>query len=134
MFNQVILMGRLVKDPEIRYAQGADGAFATCRVSIAVDRPQQKGKDKPGADFIQLAATGILAENMGKYLEKGCRVHVSGRWRHEVYTKKDGTNGYLDECKVESMKFIDFKKTEPSPQPSNDEFAAVEYPDDLPFA
>lgn len=135
MFNQVILMGRLVKAPEVKQAKAGNGSvFDTCRVSIAVERPKKQGQDKADVDYIQLAATGTTATNMGKYLDKGCRVHVTGSWRSETYNKSDGTKGYLNECTVKSINFIDFKKADGAqPADTGTEFATVENPDDLPF-
>ena len=76
--NKVILMGRLTRDPEVRYAQG-ENAMAIARFSLAVDRRRQNNSDGQTADFINIVAFGRLGEFAEKYLHKGTKVALSGR-------------------------------------------------------
>ena len=75
--NKVILMGRLTRDPEVRYAQG-ENAMAIARFSLAVDRRRQQNADGQTADFINIVAFGRLGEFAEKYLHKGTKVALSG--------------------------------------------------------
>ena len=86
--NKVILMGRLTRDPEVRYTQG-DNAMAIARYSLAVDR-RFKRDGEPDADFINCVAFGKSGEFAEKYLKKGTKVAVVGRIQTGAYTNKDG--------------------------------------------
>ena len=86
--NKVILMGRLTRDPEVRYTQG-DNAMAIARYSLAVDR-RFKRDGEPDADFINCVAFGKSGEFAEKYLKKGTKVAVVGRIQTGSYTNKDG--------------------------------------------
>ena len=86
--NKAILIGRLTRDPEVRYSQGQN-ATAVARFTMAVDRRWKREGD-PSADFIPCVVFGKSAEFVEKYFRKGMRVSVSGRIQTGSYTNKDG--------------------------------------------
>lgn len=128
--NKVILSGRLTKDPETRYTQGE---LAVTSFTVAVDR---FGKDK-GADFIRCTAFGKTAESLNKYVKKGTKLIVSGRWQTGSY-EKNGAKVYTNDCVLDGWEFAESKGSqEQAPElPTSGEF--VQVPDDidaeLPFA
>ena len=87
--NKVILMGRLTRDPEVRYSQG-ESATAIARYTLAVDRRFNRNNDENSADFIGCVAFGRSAEFAERYLRKGTKVVVTGRIQTGSYTNKDG--------------------------------------------
>ena len=91
--NTVILMGRLTRDPEVRYSQG-ENAMAIARYSLAVDRPKTRNNQEPGADFINCVAFGKSGEHAEKYFRQGMRVLISGRIQTGSYTNRDGQKVY----------------------------------------
>ena len=101
--NKVILMGRLTRDPEVRYSQGAT-ATAIARFSIAVDR-RFKRDGEPDADFINCVAFGRTAEFAEKYLKQGTKMVVSGRIQTGSYTNRDGVKVYTTEVVIEEQDF-----------------------------
>jgi len=124
--NQVVLIGRLTKDPETRYTQ--DG-MAIARFSLAVDRVT-KGEKK--ADFINILVFGKQAENCEKYLAKGRKVAIEGRIQTGSYTKDDGTKVYTTDVVAGRVEFIDWgekKKEEEEEVPQG--FEALD--EDVPF-
>ena len=90
--NKVILMGRLTRDPDIRYSQG-EKQTAIARYTLAVDR-RFKQEGQPSADFINCLALGKNGEFAEKYLHKGTKVVVVGNWQTGSYTNKDGNKVY----------------------------------------
>lgn len=120
--NKVIIIGRLVKDPDIRYSQGAN---TTCvaRYTLAVDR-KFKQEGQPTADFINCIAFGKLGEFAEKYLHKGTKIAVTGRIQTCSYTNKDGQKVYTTDVVVEEQEFCESKSqsnSQPQPTPSNDD-------------
>ena len=105
--NKVILMGRLTRDPEVRYSQGAN-ATAVARYSLAVDR-RFKREGEPTADFINCVSFGKTAEFAEKYFRQGLRISVSGRIQTGSYTNKDGIKVYTTEVVVEEQEFAESK-------------------------
>jgi single-strand DNA-binding protein len=105
--NKVILMGRLVADPELRYTQGTN--TAVCRFRIAVDRYMGEGKENE-ADFITCTAWGKIAEFTEKYFFKGKRALVEGNIKTGSYEDNDGKKVYTTEVWVERIEFADDKK------------------------
>ena len=103
--NKVILMGRLTKDPDVRYSQG-ENATAIARYSIAVDRRFKKEGEQT-ADFIGCVAFGKLGEFAEKYLRKGTKVVVTGRIQTGSYTNKDGQKVYTTDVVVEECEFAE---------------------------
>ena len=106
--NKVILMGRLTRDPEVRYAQG-ENSMAIARFSLAVDRRRQNNSDGQTADFINIVAFGRLGEFAEKYLHKGTKVALSGRIQTGSYTNKDGVRVYTTDVVVEDQEFAESK-------------------------
>lgn len=105
--NKVTLIGRMVKDVEVRYSQG-ENSTAIARFTVACDR---RGKDKE-ADFINCLAFGKSAEFIGKYFSKGNRIGINGRIQTGSYTNKDGQKVYTTDVVVEEAEFVESKKQE----------------------
>ena len=105
--NKVILMGRLTRDPEVRYSQG-DNSMAIARYTLAVDRRFRRNNDgEQSADFIGCVAFGRSAEFAEKYFRQGMRVSISGRIQTGSYTNKDGVKVYTTEVIVEEQEFAE---------------------------
>ncbi len=105
--NKVILMGRLTRDPEVRYSQGASQT-SVARFSIAVDR-RFKREGEPDADFFNCTAFGKQAEFIERYLRKGVKVVVCGRIQNDNYTNKDGQMVYSVRVIVDEIEFAESK-------------------------
>ncbi|MBQ9936326.1 MAG: single-stranded DNA-binding protein [Lachnospiraceae bacterium] len=108
--NKVILMGRLTRDPEVRYSQGAE-PLAIARYTLAVDRRGRRdanGGDQT-ADFIQCVSFGRTAEFAEKYFKQGTKIAISGRIQTGSYTNKDGNKVYTTEVVVEEQEFAESK-------------------------
>ena len=103
--NKAILVGRLTRDPEVRYSQG-EGATGVARYTLAVDR-RFKRDNEPTADFIPCVVFGRSAEFAEKYFRQGMRVSVSGRIQTGSYTNKDGVKVYTTEVIVEEQEFAE---------------------------
>ena len=108
--NKVILMGRLTRDPEVRYSQG-ENAMAVARYTLAVDRRQSRNNQngEQTADFIQCVAFGRSGEFAEKYFRKGMKVLVTGRIQTGSYTNKDGQRVYTTDVVVEDQEFAESK-------------------------
>ena len=148
--NRVILMGRLTRDPEVRYSQG-ERSMAIARYTLAVDRRGRRGQDgnDQTADFINCVAFDRAGEFAEKYFRQGMRVLVSGRIQTGSYTNKDGVKVYTTEVVVENQEFAESKNAQgnggyanagqsaaPAPMPADDGFMNI--PDgieeELPFS
>ena len=105
--NKVILMGRLTRDPEIRYSQG-ERSTAVARYSLAVNRTFKRDGE-PDADFINCVAFGRQAEFAEKYFHKGIRIVITGRIQTGSYTNKDGQKVYTTDVVVEECEFAESK-------------------------
>lgn len=105
--NKVILMGRLTRDPEVRYSQGANQT-AVARFSIAVDR-RFKRDGEPDADFFNCTAFGRQAEFVERYLHKGTKIVTCGRIQNDNYTNKDGQMVYSVRVMVDEIEFAESK-------------------------
>ena len=103
--NKVILMGRLTRDPEVRYSQG-DNASAVARYTLAVDRRFRRDGEAT-ADFINCVAFGRSAEFAERYLRKGTKIAVTGRIQTGSYTNKEGVRVYTTEVVVEEHEFAE---------------------------
>lgn len=116
--NKVILIGRLTRDPEIRYTQN-DTAVA--RYTLAVDRMFKRDNEQ-SADFIRCVAFGRPAEFAEQYLCKGIKISVIGRIQTGSYTNRDGQKVYTTDVVAESQEFCERKAESPAPsaQPSYD--------------
>ena len=105
--NKVILMGRLTRDPEVRYIEG-ENAKAVARYTLAVDRRYQKDGEQT-ADFIRCVAFGKLAEFAEKWLKQGIKICITGRIQTGSYTDKDGNKVYTTDVIVEENEFAESK-------------------------
>ena len=104
--NQVVLMGRLTRDPDVRYTNNTQNEqLCIARYTLAVDR---RGKDN-GTDFISCVAFGRAGEFAEKYIKKGTKIAVSGRIQTGSYTNKDGVKVYTTEVVVEEQEFAESK-------------------------
>ena len=101
--NKLQLLGRLVRDPEVRYS---NSGVAVTKFTVAVDRPCRKDHDKE-TDFIPCVAFGKTAETIGNHFGKGNRILVDGAMRIEPYDAKDGSKRYNTFCLVNNFEFID---------------------------
>ena len=143
MLNKVILMGRLTRDPEIRYSQGNDQT-AIARFTLAVDRRYNRNGDQT-ADFINCVSFGKSAEFAEKYFKQGTKIVAVGRLQTGSYTNKDGNKVYTTDVIVDEQFFAESKKSssddsnnQPAgrPSPANAEgFMSIPegIEDDLPF-
>ena len=105
--NKVILIGRLTRDPEVRYSQGASQT-AVARFSVAVDR-RFKREGEPDADFFNCTAFGKQAEFIERYLHKGIKIVLCGRVQNDNYTNKDGQMVYSVRVMVDEIEFAESK-------------------------
>jgi len=139
--NKVILMGRLTRDPEVRYTQGVE-PLAIARYSLAVNRRFKK-EGQPDADFINIVAFGREGEFAEKYFKKGQMVSVVGKLQTGSFTDKEGVKRYTTDVVIEEQHFAESKrsyetgKSNTEPQESRDSEGFVEVQnfddDDLPF-
>lgn len=110
--NKAILMGRLTRDPEIRYTQG-DNPMCIARYTLAVDRRFNRNNDDGNnADFIPCICFGKSAEFVEKYLLKGTKMAVTGRIQTGSYTNRDGVKVYTTEVVVEEQEFAESKNAQ----------------------
>ena len=117
--NKVVLMGRLTRDPEIRYSQG-ENQLAIARYTLAVDRRfNRNNDDNNNADFIQCVLFGKTAEFAEKYLKKGTKLVVTGRIQTGSYTNKEGQKVYTTEVVVEDQEFAESKNASSNDGNSN---------------
>ena len=106
--NKVILMGRLTRDPDIRYSAG-ETAPALGTFSIAVDRRMRRQNDQTDADFFNCTAFGRQAEFVEKYLHKGTKIVVVGRIQNDNYTNREGQKVYSVQIIAEEIEFAESK-------------------------
>ena len=106
-------MGRLTRDPEVRYSQ-TDSNMAIARFSLAVDRRYKKQGDEVTADFFNCTAFGKQGEFVEKYLKKGTKIVVIGRIQNDNYTNKDGQKVYSVQIMVEEIEFAESKASSQS--------------------
>ncbi len=107
--NKVILMGRLTRDPEVRYSQG-ERSMAIAKYMLAIDRRKTQQNSDPGADFINCVAFDRAGEFAEKYFRQGLRVLISGHLQTGSYTNKDGQKVYTTDVIVESQEFADSRR------------------------
>jgi single-strand DNA-binding protein len=108
--NKAILMGRLTRDPEVRYSQG-ENPLAIARYTLAVDRRFNRNGDENNADFISCVAFGKAGEFAEKYFRRGTKVAVTGRIQTGSYTNKDGVKVYTTDVVVEEQEFAESKNS-----------------------
>ena len=129
--NKVILMGRLTRDPEVTYSNGANGQMAIARYTLAVDR-KFKRDGEPSADFIRCVAFGKSGEFAEKYFHQGTKLVVEGRIQTGSYQDKDGKTVYTTDVVIEGQEFAESKSASesnsnvntqapPLPTPDNDD-------------
>ena len=106
--NKVILMGRLTKEPVVRYSQG-ESASAVARFTLAVDRRFKRQGEEQTADFISCVAFGRTAEFAEKYLRQGTKIVGCGRIQTGSYTNKDGQRVYTTEVVLDEVEFAESK-------------------------
>ena len=144
--NKVILMGRLTRNPDVRYSQG-EKATCVARYTLAVNRRFRRDGEQD-ADFINCVAFGRNGEFAEKYLHKGTKILAEGRIQTGSYTNKDGVKVYTTEVVVENQEFAESKNAQgnggyanagqsaaPAPMPADDGFMNI--PDgieELPFS
>lgn len=113
MINQVFIIGRTTKEPEIRQTQNG---VAVATFTIAVDRNFKNQNGEKETDFFSIICWRGLAETVGRYLGKGRLVAVSGRLQNRSYEAKDGTKRYITEIVASEVQFLDRAKDEQQPQ------------------
>lgn len=130
MLNKIILIGRLTKDPEVRYTSNN---VAVCTFTLAVDRSYTNQQGEKETDFIPVVTWRNLAETCGKYLGKGRLVAVSGRMQVRSYEANDGQRRYVTEVVADEIQFLERARDGRDQQPSSG-FTPVEPgEDELPF-
>ena len=140
--NKVILMGRLTKDPEVRYSQG-NQQMAIANYTLAVDR-RFKREGEPSADFIRCVSFGKTAEFAEKYFRKGTKIAIIGKIQTGSYTNREGKKVYTTDVIVEEQEFAESKnansqnQTAPAPDPMADAEGFMSIPEgfedeELPF-
>jgi single-strand DNA-binding protein len=101
--NNVILIGRLTRDPELSYTPNTQ--TAVCRFTIAVDRPRRQGEDQ-GADFIRITVWGRQGETCDRYLSKGRQVAIRGRIQTGSYKNREGVTVYTTDVVADNVEFL----------------------------
>lgn len=127
--NKAILMGRLTRDPEVRYTQG-ENQMAIARYTLAVDRRFNRNGDENTADFISCVAFGKAGEFAERYFRKGTKIAVTGRIQTGSYTNKDGVKVYTTDVVVEEQEFAESKNSNGGSSdnysaPANNNFSAA---------
>ena len=108
--NKVVLMGRLTRDPEVRYSQG-NPQTAVARYTLAVDRKYRTQGNEQSADFISCASFGKTAEFVERYLKQGIKIAGCGRIQTGSYTNKDGQRVYTTDVVLEEVEFAESKSS-----------------------
>ncbi|OXM84000.1 single-stranded DNA-binding protein [Paenibacillus rigui] len=104
MLNRAILIGRLTRDPELRYTPAG---VATCTFTLAVDRPFTNAQKEREADFINIVTWRQLAENVANYLRKGRLTAVEGRIQVRNYENNEGKRVYVTEVIADNVRFLE---------------------------
>ncbi|MBQ1422461.1 MAG: single-stranded DNA-binding protein [Firmicutes bacterium] len=142
--NSVVLIGRLTRDPEVRYT--SQSQMAVCSFTIAIDRPSRQGEERK-ADFPRITVFGKQAENCEKFLKKGRLVGIQGRIQTGSYTNKDGVTVYTTDVIADRVEFLEWgdresrrdngfdqgyqSQSEPKDDFTPEGFTAIE--EDIPF-
>lgn len=140
--NKVILLGRLTRDPDVRYASG-ENSTAVARYTLAVDRRFRREGDSATADFIGCVAFGRQAEFAEKYLRQGTKIAITGRIQTGSYTNREGQKVYTTDVVVEEQEFVESKgasaarppKRKTEPETDDDGFMNIPegVEDEIPF-
>lgn len=136
--NRVILIGRLTRDPDVRYSQG-EQSTAVARFTLAVDRRFKRDGDQQTADFISCVAFGKTGEFIERYCHQGTKLVVEGRIQTGSYTNKEGTKVYTTDIFVENIEFAESKGNKGNSADNNsgsdeactDENGFMNIPDDV---
>lgn len=116
MLNRVVLVGRLTRDPDLRYTPSG---VAVANFNIAVNRPFKKEGEEQQADFINGVAWRAQAENLANYMKKGSQIGVDGRVQTRNYEGSDGKTVYVTEVVAESIQFLEPKSQQNNQQQQN---------------
>lgn len=136
--NSVILIGRLTREPEIRYSQ-TDSSMCIARYTLAVDRRGKKVEGQPNADFISCVAFGKNAEFAEKYLKKGTKIAIGGHIQTGSFTNNQGVKIYTTDVVVDAQEFVESKGANENventpPSASGDGFMNIpDIGEELPF-
>jgi single-strand DNA-binding protein len=132
--NKVILLGRLVNEPELRYTTNNT---ACCKFRIAVNKPGKQAEGQPTADFFQITAWKQVAEFVEKYFSKGQQVLIEGTIRNNNYTDKNGIQHYTNDIHATQVYFADSKRDKSDDVSKVDDtqgfYSLSENDEDLPF-
>lgn len=137
--NKFIGIGRLVRDPEIRFSQGKNGEkVCVARFTLAIDRKSKVKAGEQNCDFLNCIAFGKTAEFVEKYLKMGIKISTEGQVRTSSYTNKEGKKIYTTDIVADSIEFVESKKeSQPQPQAQPQAQNFVSIPDgienELPF-
>lgn len=124
MINSVVLVGRLTKDPELKYTQGG---VAVCRFTLAVNRPFKNQQGANEADFVNCVTWRKQAENTSNFLRKGSLTGIEGRIQTSNFEGKDGNRVFLTEVVADSVQFLEPKNNNSNNTPSNQNEPAQQY-------
>lgn len=127
--NTVSLVGRLTRDPEVRYTSTQ---MAVARFSIAIDRPAKEGGEKQ-TDFPNIVVFGKQAENCERYLAKGRKVAINGRIQTGSYTEKEGRKVYTTDVVANYVEFLDSASQQAKPEQGEQVEGFKQADDDMPF-
>lgn len=129
--NKVILLGRLVRDPDVRYTQKSHGLLTVASFTLAVPREYNRAE----ADFIKCVAFGTHGEFVERYCKQGMKILLEGRWKTGNYVNDDNKTVYTNSCVVDSIEFAESKNSNyvgKSPaKPSNPPEDFMKIPDEL---
>ena len=137
--NKFIGIGRLVRDPEVRFSQGKNGEkVCVARFSLAIDRKTKVKAGEQNCDFISCIAFGKTAEFVEKFLKMGIKIALEGHIQTGSYTNKENQKVYTTDIIADSIEFVESKKeSQPQPQPQPQAQNFVSIPDgienELPF-
>lgn len=129
--NSVVLVGRLTKDPELKYSQGG---VAVCRFTLAVNRPFTNQQGQREADFVNCVAWRKNAENTANFLRKGSQTGVVGRIQTSNFEGKDGNRVFMTEVLADSVQFLEPKRNDAGPPQQESQGAPPQYNNEDPFA
>ena len=126
LLNKVILLGRIVRDPEVRHTQKSHGLLTVASFTLAVPREYNREE----ADFIKCVAFGVHGEFVEKYCKKGMKILLEGRWKTGSYINDDNKTVYTNSCVVDTIEFAESKKSGYTAN-STDENRFHNYPEDF---
>ncbi|OSA92534.1 UNVERIFIED_ORG: single-stranded DNA-binding protein [Clostridium botulinum] len=126
--NKVVLIGRLTRDPELKFTPGA--GTAVTKLTLAVDKYNSKSGQKE-ADFVPVVVWGKQAESTANYMTKGNQMAISGRIQTRNYEAKDGTKRYVTEVVAAEVKFLGKAKGQDNVSSSNNPFDDMKFEEDL---